>query len=160
MSMLLAWLGRAIKIDRGIIMRKKLKPDFDPEEIRDYLIEDVCFEYDTGLSIRAIGKKMGILLESANSGFRVACPFASSRLELERAMLSAIREGMVGFNYPVERVADYTDVIGRVELVKGKKSMPLARMQEYIDGLLFDKGMDPSTSFIDMKKGCRMAGYE
>ena len=41
-------------------MRKKLKPDFDPEEIRDYLIEDVCFEYDQGLSIRAIAKKMEI----------------------------------------------------------------------------------------------------
>ena len=39
-------------------MRKKLKPDFDPNEVQSDLIETVCSNYKNGVSVRALAKQM------------------------------------------------------------------------------------------------------
>ena len=41
-------------------MRKKLKPELDLESIQSDLIETVCYNYQNGVSVRALAKQMGL----------------------------------------------------------------------------------------------------
>lgn len=70
------------------------------------------------------------------------------RAELEEMMLAAIRSGMLKFCLPEKCVLDYTDMVARIELVKGKPTMPQVRLEELIEQeLMFEKGQDPLEHF-------------
>ena len=43
-------------------MRKKLKPELDLESIQSDLIETVCYNYQNGVSVRALAKQMELSL--------------------------------------------------------------------------------------------------
>ena len=113
---------------------------------------------------RGKDKKSGIVLESANSGFAVICALPSIsfadpqeptdeeikkyRAELGQNLLHAIRQGMKDFALPEERVLDYTDTVARIEIIKGKPSIPLVRVEELIgQELKWEKGWDPMEHF-------------
>lgn len=125
---------------------------------------------------RGKDKKLGIVLESANCGFIVVAPMPpvpdlpvvtedmdwsergeveaerrkalkEYRYMLEQTMLATIRKGMIDFKFPKNRVADYTDVIGRFELIKGRPSMPMTRVEEFIEKLEWMPGTEPSEAF-------------
>ncbi len=126
---------------------------------------------------RGKAKKSGIVLESANCGFAVICPMiplpemkavdeiedwserreadnenreiiSEYRAELETVMLNSIRKGLLDFKLPEERVLDYVDTVGRVELIKGRPSMPQVRVEEFIKQELdWESGDDPVAQF-------------
>ena len=54
------------------------------------------------------------------------------RKRLETVFIETIRSGMLKFCLPENRVLDYTDTVGRIELVKGKTSTPGIRLEELI----------------------------
>ncbi len=114
---------------------------------------------------RGKNKKIGVVLESANSGFAVMsrfpeppvinrltdeelqemnyaerraveedreCKLKEYRAELEEVFLEAIKTGLLEFCMPKERVLDYIDTVARVELMKGKRSVPGIRLEELI----------------------------
>ncbi|MCR5811082.1 MAG: hypothetical protein K6G34_06740 [Lachnospiraceae bacterium] len=66
------------------------------------------------------------------------------REQLRDTFISAIREGMLKFCLPENRVLDYTDTVARVEFIKGKKTTPGIRLAEFIDRCLdWKSGDDP-----------------
>lgn len=70
------------------------------------------------------------------------------RKELETVFLAAIRDGFLAFSLPEDRVLDYTDTVARIELVKGRVSMPTTRLEELIDRKLkWKSGDDPVKQF-------------
>ena len=104
---------------------------------------------------------------SANCGFAVMAPLPvfpeiseemdrtrrqetvrEYRKALEEAFLGAIRQGMLKFALPEERVLDYTDTVARIELVKGRRSAPGIRLEELIaQELQWKSGDDPVQRF-------------
>lgn len=70
------------------------------------------------------------------------------RNELETVFMDAIRNGMISFSIPENRVLDYTDTVARVELVKGRRSAPGVRLEELIEKELpWKNGDDPIQRF-------------
>lgn len=70
------------------------------------------------------------------------------RAEIERTWIGAIRDGMLAFCLPKDKVLDYTDTVARVELVKGRISTPAVRLEELIEReLKWSAGADPVTAF-------------
>lgn len=70
------------------------------------------------------------------------------RQELETVFINAIREGMISFALPEDKVLDYTDTVARVELVKGRRSAPGLRLEELIEQELpWKSGDDPVQKF-------------
>ena len=68
--------------------------------------------------------------------------------ELETVFMDAIRDGMISFSLPENRVLDYTDTVARVELVKGRRSAPGIRLEELIEKELpWKNGDDPIQRF-------------
>ena len=55
------------------------------------------------------------------------------RAALENTFIGAIRSGLLAFALPEERVLDYTDTVARIELVRGKTTMPAVRLDDFID---------------------------
>ena len=111
---------------------------------------------------RGKGKKTGIVLMSANCGFAVICPLpqftpsdsdhptelSEYRKILEKTMLDAIRSGMLAFALPEDKVLDYTDTVRRIELVKGRRSIPEVRLEQLIEQeLKWDRDVDPVEKF-------------
>jgi hypothetical protein len=79
---------------------------------------------------------------------------------LVKDLLSTIRKGLLTFHFPENRVADYIDVIGRVELIKGRPSLPMTRVQELVSDFKWEKGEDPSDRFRVQSNFCdRKFGY-
>ena len=115
------------------------------------------------VSGRGKNRKNGIMLENANCGFAVCAPMPSLpetedeelsreklmsyRDTLEQTMISTIKTGFLAFCLPEDPVADYVDTIARVELVKGKPTTPLTRVEELIKEIEWPKDADPSTAF-------------
>ena len=116
------------------------------------------------VSGRGKDKKIGVVLMSANCGFCViSClpPFTPSdpekptadelkeyRAELESVFIDAIREGMMAFSLPTDRVLDYTDTVRNMELVKGRTSTPAIRLEELIEReLKWESRVDPVERF-------------
>lgn len=67
---------------------------------------------------------------------------------LEDSFIRAIRSGLLSFALPEERVLDYTDTIARIELVRGKRSMPAVRLEDFIEReLQWEAGDDPVAQF-------------
>ncbi len=67
---------------------------------------------------------------------------------LEQMFLTAIRDGLRAFSLPEDRVLDYTDTVARIELVKGRISMPATRLEELIEQKLkWSAGDDPVERF-------------
>ena len=121
-----------------------------------------CAEVTT--SGRGAKKKQGIVLMSANCGFAVICPLATSNpsdvnepttdelkeysKNLKATMLESIRSGMLTFCLPEERVLNYTDTVRRIELVKGRTSTPGIRLEELIQRELnWENDVDPVEKF-------------
>ena len=126
---------------------------------------------------RGKGKKQGVVLESANCGFAVMAvlppvpaltkldedmeygerreaekenkeKIREYRLLLEEEWIGAIRDGLLHFSLPEERVLDYTDTVGRIELLKGRRSTPGVRLEELIEReLKWESGDDPLERF-------------
>ena len=70
------------------------------------------------------------------------------RKELEEKWIGAIRDGLLHFALPEERVLDYTDTVGRIELLKGRRSTPGVRLEELIEReLKWESGDDPLERF-------------
>ena len=70
------------------------------------------------------------------------------RTVLEKTLIDSIRNGLLSFSLPKERVLDYADAIGRVEIVKGKPSTPQLRLEELIEReLKWKDGDDPVAHF-------------
>ena len=70
------------------------------------------------------------------------------RKRLETVFIETIRSGMLKFCLPENRVLDYTDTVGRIELVKGKTSTPGIRLEELISReLKWKKESDPVKNF-------------
>lgn len=70
------------------------------------------------------------------------------RAELEKNFIGAIRSGFLSFALPEERVLDYTDTVARTELIKGKVSAPIVRIEEFINReLQWEAGDDPVKQF-------------
>ena len=70
------------------------------------------------------------------------------RAVLEIAFINAIRQGFLDFSLPENRVLDYTDTIARVEFVKGKRSTPGVRLEEWIEReLIWEPGDDPVAQY-------------
>jgi len=70
------------------------------------------------------------------------------REALEQMMIDAIRSGFLDFELPENKVLDYTDIIARVELVRGKATNPAARLEDLIrQELDWDSGQDPLEHF-------------
>lgn len=70
------------------------------------------------------------------------------RTVLEKTLIDSIRNGLLSFSLPKERVLDYADTIGRVEIVKGRTSTPQARLEELIEReLKWKDGDDPVVQF-------------
>lgn len=105
---------------------------------------------------RGKGKKQGVVLMNANCGFAVmsSLPTASAvseeqdakvyREKLEEVFMDAIRSGMLDFALPEDKVLDYTDTVSRIELIKGKRSAPGVRLEEFIERELnWESGDDP-----------------
>lgn len=67
---------------------------------------------------------------------------------LEDTFIGAIRSGLLSFALPEERVLDYTDTIARIELVRGKRTMPSVRLEDFIEReLQWEAGDDPVAQF-------------
>lgn len=130
---------------------------------------------------RGKNKKTGVVLMSANCGFVVmallpSAPVLSTitneepgsmdwmereererenkeklktyRITLETVFIDAIRQEMIDFCLPEDRVLDYTDTVARVELVKGRSSTPGVRLEELIEQeLQWRAGDDPVKQF-------------
>lgn len=112
---------------------------------------------------RGKDKKQGIILESANCGFVVICPVPDKpesdvnisheeivefRRTFEQKILDSIRSGMLAFSLPEDKVLDYIDTIKNIEIVRGKQSMPAARLEELIEQeIKWEKGEDPIERF-------------
>ena len=131
---------------------------------------------------RGKGKKVGVVLMSANCGFAVIsrlpalpdlCSLSTDgkdgaltwserekiewenreklkayRATLEKMMIDAIRDGFLAFCLPEDRVLDYTDTVRNVELIKGRTSTPVARLEELIEQKLnWNAGDDPVERF-------------
>ena len=126
---------------------------------------------------RGKGKKQGVVLESANSGFAVMAKLPPAplltkyeedmdwtrrreaekenkekireyRKRLEEEWIGAIRDGLLHFALPEERVLDYTDTVGRIELLKGRRSTPGVRLEELIEReLKWENDDDPLERF-------------
>ena len=107
---------------------------------------------------RGKGKKSGIVLMSANCGFAVICAVPPTleqpedikkyRRALEKAMMDAIRTGMLSFALPEDKVLDYTEAVRKIELVKGRRSTSGIRLEELIKNeLSWKPGMDPVERF-------------
>ena len=113
---------------------------------------------------RGKGKKIGVVLMSANCGFAVISrlpAFTPSdpeqptqaeimeyRATLEKMKIDAIRDGFLAFCLPEDRVLDYTDTVRNVELIKGRTSTPAARLEELIEQKLnWNAGDDPVERF-------------
>lgn len=107
---------------------------------------------------RGKGKKSGIVLMSANCGFAVICAVPPTleqpedikkyRRALEKAMMDAIRAGMLSFALPEDKVLDYTEAVRKIELVKGRRSTSGIRLEELIKNeLSWKPGMDPVERF-------------
>lgn len=113
---------------------------------------------------RGKNKKTGIMLENCNCGFAACAPLPIipapadgielSREELrlyrenlEQTIISTIRSAMLAFCLPENPVADYVDTVARVELVKGKPTTPLTRVEELIKGIEWPKDTEPSEAF-------------
>lgn len=70
------------------------------------------------------------------------------RETLEAVFISAIRDGLLAFSLPENRVLDYTDTIRSVELIKGRISTPAYRLEELIDRHLnWEAGDDPVSQY-------------
>ena len=70
------------------------------------------------------------------------------RAVLETTFINAIRQGLLNFSLPENRVLDYTDTIARVELVKGRRSTPGVRLEEWIEReLTWEAGDDPVAQY-------------
>lgn len=70
------------------------------------------------------------------------------RKRLETVFIETIRSGMLKFCLPENRVLDYTDTVGRIELVKGKTSTPGIRLEELISReLKWKKESNPVKNF-------------
>ena len=70
------------------------------------------------------------------------------RAVLETTFINAIRQGLLNFSLPENRVLDYTDTIARVELVKGRRSTPGVRLEEWIEReLTWEPGDDPVAQY-------------
>ena len=130
---------------------------------------------------REEGKKQGIVLENASTGFIVIAPLpqipasgASAeesvktemeplkeyRTLLETTILDTIRSGFLAFSLPEELVLNYTETIERIELVKGKPSTPAVRVEEFIKELEWKKDADPSTAYrVRSNMTSRKFGY-
>ena len=126
---------------------------------------------------RGKNKKVGVVLMSANCGFAVISALPETpelvavdedadwaerreverenreavkeyRSVLEQTFLSAILDGFLAFSLPEDRVLDYTDTVARIELVKGRVSMPATRLEELIEQKLkWSAGDDPVERF-------------
>lgn len=73
------------------------------------------------------------------------------RKELETTFINAIRKGFLDFCLPENRVLDYTDTIARVELIKGRRSTPGVRLEEWIERYFNWKPDDDPVKLYNVK---------
>ena len=73
---------------------------------------------------------------------------------------ATIRKSFLDFCLPENRVLDYTDTIARVELIKGRRSTPGVRLEEWIEReLQWEPGDDPVAQYnIKSNWGTRKFG--
>ena len=143
-----------------------------------------CAEVTT--SGRGKGKKIGVVLESANCGFAVISALTTApaihkpeelkdadwtrrrvaehendeklkeyRLLLEEEWIGAIRNGLLAFSLPEDKLLDYTDTVARVEMVKGRTSTSGMRLEKLIDReLKWERGLIRSSGSMFVRIGC------
>lgn len=115
---------------------------------------------------RGRGKKNGIALMSANSGFVLVAPlpapsFSSDepseeelgayREELSDAVLSGMVSAFGTFGFPEEKARAYAQ--GPVAFYRGKSSTPSVRLEVYIkNNMIWEMGDDPALRF-DVVRG-------